>query len=77
MLVNEVLPTLDRISKQIAGMHYRFTAAEMALAQIGVIYEHLQDLAPLKRQSLLAQERLRYQERLETALKHLEGKAKQ
>lgn len=74
VLVKEVLPALDHISKQIA---YRLVLAEMAMAQIGVIYEHLQDLAPSRKTALLAQERLRWQERLERALAYLEGKAKQ
>ena len=48
VLVKEVLPALDRISKQIA---YRLVLAEMAMAQIGVIYEHLQELAPSRKDS--------------------------
>jgi hypothetical protein len=77
VLVNEVLPTLDRLSEEIAGMHYRLSYAAMAISQIGAIYAHLQDLAPLKRQALLAQERRHWQERMERAADQLEAKAKQ
>ena len=76
VLVKEVLPALDEISEQVKAGHYRLMYADMAIAQIGVIYEHLQDLASPKKRGLLGQERLHWQERLEKVTKQLEGTAK-
>jgi hypothetical protein len=72
VLVKEVLPALDHIRAEVAAGRYRLMYADMALAQIGTIYEHLQDLAPLKRQGQLARERLHWQERLEKVTCQLE-----
>jgi hypothetical protein len=72
---------LDRINEKIAGMGYRFSFVEMALAEINTIYEYLRDLArdsaPLTKRQRLGKERLIWQERLERALRHLEREAKQ
>jgi hypothetical protein len=74
LLVNDLLPAQDRISKELAGMHYRFAFVEMALGEIDAIYRHLQDMVPGMKASQIGQQRLRWQERLENALRYLEKK---
>ncbi len=74
VLVKEVLPALDRISKQIA---YRLVLAEMAIAQIGVIYEHLQDVGTFKEDSTARSEAVALARAVKTCPCLFREKAKQ
>jgi hypothetical protein len=76
VLVGEVLPALDRIEERLGRMRFDYPLAAMVLAQIHTIYEFLHDMSPSNYhdKAWLAEQRLRYQERLENALRHLEEK---
>jgi hypothetical protein len=75
LLVDQVLPALDRIEERMRSRRFDSPLAAMVLAEIGTIYEYLQDMTPPKsKRVMLYQERMRWQERLENALKHLEAK---
>jgi hypothetical protein len=64
VLVNEVLPALDRISDELWVGSYYLAFSIKALAEIDAIYEHLQDLVPLRKQGEIARQRLELQEQL-------------
>ena len=76
VLISEVLPALDQISKEIAGINvqiaevYRRTAmVEMTLCEIDAIYENLQHWCRSER---LARDRVDFSRRLRGAVQKLE-----
>jgi hypothetical protein len=72
VLLREVLPALDRISKQIAALNVSASAGAMALAEIHSIYGHLQDILPKRVVGPIARQRAEWRERLEKAISYLE-----
>ena len=69
VLVNEVLPALDRISDELWVGSYYLAFSIKALAEIDAIYEHLQDLVPLRKQGEIARQRLALQESLRESIR--------
>ena len=69
VLVNEVLPALDRISDELWAVWQHLAFSAIALAEIDAIYEHLQDLVPLRKQGEIARQRLELQEQLKGSIR--------
>jgi len=69
VLVNEVLPALDRISDELWVGSYYLAFSIKALAEIDAIYEHLQDLVPLRKQGEIARQRLALKEQLAESIR--------
>ena len=69
MLATEVLPALDEIKRNWNVVSNRLWLTEIALAEIVMLYEHLQELMPPRMSIRIAERKAFFQGRLERLTK--------